>query len=117
MERAMRMSEYRITFTLIGMGRLLDADDADAYLDGFVTTHPGAGPVTSLHIPTGRLGITIGLEAANESKAFDAARPLFIDGAVESGVPASDIDIIRVEVDKVVDLDEVESDERELAYA
>ena len=94
------MREYRITLTMAALGRPEVAEDnAEALLSAFETTHPEAGPAVGADLVRGTLEVTYSVHAEDANAAFDAGRPIFVDGARRSGLPVSEI--IHLDIDAV----------------
>lgn len=96
--------EHRITITLAELG--WSAEDIEAVLDGFLATHPEAGPVVSANTESGELSVTWSLEADSLEDAHDRSTPVFVEGMEASGVreaPPVRIEIELVEVEEPVE--------------
>jgi hypothetical protein len=98
-----RSAEYRVTITMRGYGS--DADAADDFLEGFLRTHPEAGPVVSINNTEDTIAVLLAVDAASRQQARERVAEIWIAGCRESGLAIGEV--IRTEVERVPDSEAV----------
>jgi hypothetical protein len=83
------MDSFRLRLSISDVGR--DPSNGERLLDAFMKSHPQAGPVVSQSLRTGRLVVTIAVEAADITEALVKGVPIFVDGLGASKLPPSDL--------------------------
>lgn len=78
------LTRYRLRITLAGYGK--DEDSAEAFLEGFATTHSEVGAAVSQDTSADTLTVAFSLEASDPNDAVERARPIFMEGATASGL-------------------------------
>ncbi len=106
--------EYRLTITIPQHGWA--EEHADRLLDGFLATHPEAGPVVGQDLEAATLTVVFSLEAENVYEAFERGREVFADGATASGLSSPD-GPVSASVEEVGDEEVARTSERELEPA
>ncbi len=92
---------YRLRMTLEGYS---DSEDyAEQFLEGFVATHPEAGPVVSQNLIEGTMTVVFSVEAKDHEEAWDLGRPIFAEGGAASGLKPTQI--VEITVSRVITRD------------
>jgi hypothetical protein len=95
-------SEHRITITMAGYGS--DEDAAEAFLEGFLSTHPEVGPVVSQSIKEDTIAVTFSLQAGSQDHALKLGNVVWVDGGAASGLEPTHV--IRAEIEPVEDCED-----------
>ena len=98
------MDSFRLRLIMSDHGR--DPDNGERFLEAFMKTHPEVGPVVSQNTETGRLVVTIAVDATGITDAVEKGVPIFIDGLDASGLTPSDVLDISVSSIPADELDE-----------
>jgi hypothetical protein len=98
------MDSFRLRLSISDLGR--DPKNGERLLEAFMKVHPEVGPVVSQSLRTGRLGVTIALDATDITAALGKGVPIFIDGLAASKLPPSDVLDISASVIPAAELDE-----------
>lgn len=89
--------EYRLTFVMAGYGS--DPEEAQAFLDGFLTKHPDLGPVVSQDVAADTISVTMSFRAKDPEYAVQVGWGYFTDGGAASGLQPTEL--VRIEVEPV----------------
>ncbi len=105
--RSLGHAEYRVTITMSGHGS--DPQAAEDFLEGYLQTHPDAGPVVSQNSQEDTISVTLSVQAGSQQKALDLAVDIWVAGGERSGVAPGEA--VRAEVELVADHDGAETGE------
>jgi hypothetical protein len=105
--RSLGHAEYRVTITMSGHGS--DEQAAEDFLEGYLQTHPDAGPVVSQDSEEDTISVTLSVRASSQQRALDLAVDIWVDGGEKSGVPPGEA--VRAEVERISDQDGAETGE------
>jgi hypothetical protein len=95
--RRLGHAEYRVTITMSGHGS--DEQAGEDFLEGYLATHPDAGPVISQNSDEDTISVTLSVRASSQQKALDLAVDIWVDGGEKSGVAPGQA--VRAEVERV----------------
>lgn len=103
--RSLGHAEYRVTITMSGHGS--DEQAAENYLEGYLQTHPDAGPVVSQNSEEDTISVTLSVQASSQQRALDLAVDIWVAGGEKSGISPGEP--VRAEVELVSDHDDAET--------
>jgi hypothetical protein len=83
------LTDYRIGITVAEHG--YDLENGERFLDGFEEAHPEVGPSVSQNTADGTLRVTFSFDAEDAKDALAKAIDIFSEGAIASGLPATEI--------------------------
>lgn len=106
--RSLGHAEYRVTLTMSGHGS--DEAVAEDFLEGYLQTHPDAGPIVSQNSKDDTISVTLSVRASTQQRALELAVEIFVAGGEKSGVPPGRA--VRAEVELVGERDDAETAER-----
>jgi hypothetical protein len=98
------MESFRLRLCISEFGR--DPENGERFLEAFMKVHPEVGPVVSQNTKTGRLVVTITVDARGITDAVEKGVPIFIDGLDASKFTPSDALDISVSSIPADELDE-----------
>lgn len=98
------MDSFRLRLSISDLGR--DPANGERLLDAFMETHPEVGPAVSQSLRTGRLVVTIALDATDITEALGKGVSIFVDGLGASKLPPSDLLDLSASVIPAAELDE-----------
>jgi hypothetical protein len=98
------MDCFRLRLSLSGLGH--DPANGERLLEAFSRTHPDTGPVVSQNVQTGRLEVTIAVEATDITDALAKGVPIFVDGLGASKLAPSDLVDVSASLIPADELDE-----------
>lgn len=96
-------AEYRVTIEMRGYGS--DEEAAEDFLEGFLQTHPEAGPVVSMNSADDTISILVAVDAASSQQARKLAAEIWVAGCEKSGLAIGEV--IRTEVERASDAEAV----------
>jgi hypothetical protein len=98
------MDSFRLRLCISDFGR--DPENGERFLAAFMRTHPEVGPVVSQNTQTGRLVVTIALDATGITDAVEKGVPIFVEGLDASELTPSGVLDISVSSIPADELDE-----------
>lgn len=96
-DQVTKESEYRITITMNGYGS--DEQAAESFLEGYLVSHPDAGPVVSQNTRDDTIAVTMAFCASSQQQALELGLAIWADGGKASGLSLGEI--VRTEVERV----------------
>jgi hypothetical protein len=93
--------EFRVTVRIVGHG---SEEDAERLLEGFLATHPEAGPVVDADVSADVLAVTYSVDADDPAGMVDSASRIFAGGYARSGLPVADLSAEVEVVDAAAEL-------------
>jgi hypothetical protein len=96
--------EYQITIEVSDYGH--ESENGERFLRAFMETHPKVGPAVAQNTDTGVLTIVFSFDVAEGTNPAEAAATVFTDGAHATGLPATRI--LSMHIDLVEEEDRTE---------